>query len=147
MGFNMSWIQILSAIGFGALITKILDIVWLQRALRETEKRKCLREKRLSAYTAVTKEILSLGKDKNTREDHFSGYALASEAILLADSKELANEIEVLFTNISNLYREATRPENDPERKAEDHLEGAYDLVVSSSRNLVEKLRQSVQEN
>lgn len=143
----MTWIQLLSAVGIGALLTKILDIVWLQRSLRESEKRKWLRDKRLNAYTAVTKEILSLGKELKTREDPFNGYSLAAESILLADNEELANEIEVLFTNISNLYKEATRSEDDPEKKSEEHLEGAYNLVVKKSRSLVEKLRQSIQKN
>lgn len=129
------------------MLTKILDIVWLQRSLRESEKRKWLRDKRLIAYTAVTKEILSLGKESNTREDPFKGYSLAAEAILLADNQELAHEIEMLFTNISNLYKEATKLEDDPEKISEEHLEGAYKLVMEKSLSLVGKLRKSIQNN
>lgn len=143
----MTWIELLSAIGIGALLTKILDIVWLQRSLRESEKRKWLRDKRLIAYTAVTKEILSLGKECNTREDLFKGLSLAAQAILLADNKDLSDEIKLLFTNISNLYKEAIRLEDDPEKKSEKHLEGAYQIVMEKSLIIVEKLRISIQNN
>jgi len=36
----MNWLQFISAIGIGALLTKILDIIWLQRSIRETERTK-----------------------------------------------------------------------------------------------------------
>ncbi len=140
----MEWIQTASAFGFGALAIKILDIVWLQRAIRDSERKKWLREKRLEAYTELTKEILSLGQCRGSRENAFNGYALASEAILLVENEELAFRIEKFFTMITNLYMEALKEENDPSKKTENHLEGAYEIVVKESKNLVLELRKSL---
>ena len=140
----MDWLQIASAFGVGALVVKVLDIVWLQKAMRDSERAKWLREKRLAAYSDLTKEILSLGQCSNVRENAFDGYALASEAILLVENEKLAFEIEHFFTMVSNLYKEAIRDDKDPSKKSEGHLEGAYELVVKESRRLVKELRKSL---
>lgn len=124
----------------------MLDIVWLQRTMREAEKRKWFREQRLRVYTKLAEEILSLGKNFGTREDAFSGYALASEAILLAPDDKLANEIECFFTMLANLFSESCKEVNDSTKRSEEHLNGAYEVVVAESRRLVKELRRSLHE-
>ncbi|GAB6910190.1 conserved hypothetical protein [Desulfosarcina cetonica] len=140
----MDWLQIISAVGIGALLTKLLDIIWLQRSIRETEKKKWLRDQRLRVYSKLAEEMLSLGKTFNTREDAFSGYSFAAEAILLSDDDELASDIEEFFTKVSNLFDEAVKSNDDPTKKAEEHLEGAYKIIVAESRRLVKRLRKSL---
>ncbi|MGL0931520.1 hypothetical protein ACSTDZ_21335 [Vibrio vulnificus] len=140
----MDWFELISAAGVGAVTIKLLDIVWMQRVIRESEKKKWLREKRLAAYSKLTSEVLSLGREFQTREDVFKGYALAAEAMLLADNKRLAERIESHFTMISNLYKETTRDSSDPLKKSESELEGAYLLVINDSRSLAEELRKSL---
>lgn len=142
----MDWIQILSAGGIGALLTKILDIVWLQRAVRESEKRKWLREQRLRVYSELAAEILSMGKSLESREDAFSGYALAAEAVLLVHDEKLANDIEHFFTMLSNIFKEGCKADDDSSKKSEKNLEGAYKVVVAESRRLVKELRASLHE-
>jgi len=141
----MDWIQVISAVGIGALLTKVLDIVWLQRAVRESEKRRWFREQRLRVYSKLSEEILSMGKSMNTREDAFSGYALAAEAILLVDD-ELARDIEQFFTRLANIFSEGVKTDDDPIKRSEDELEGAYKVVVEESRRLVKELRLSLHE-
>jgi len=85
-----------------------------------------------------------LGQCRESRENAFNGYALASEAILLVENEELAFRIEKFFTMITNLYMEALKEENDPSKKTENHLEGAYEIVVKESKNLVLELRKSL---
>lgn len=116
----------------------------MQGVVQKAEKQKWLREKRLEAYTKLSSEILSLGREHKTREDPFKGYALCAEAILLADNDKLANKIEHHFTMISNLYSETIREPQDPLKKPESELEGAYELVIKNSRSLVEELRRSL---
>ena len=140
----MDWLQIISAVGIGALMTKVLDIVWLQRSIRETEKKKWLRDQRLRVYSKLSEEMFSMGKSFNTREDAFAGYALAAEAILLSDDDKLAADIEHFFTMLSNIYAEGSKADGDPTKKTEDHLEGAYNIVVTESRRLVKELRKSL---
>ncbi|MGL0962131.1 hypothetical protein ACSTD9_22130 [Vibrio vulnificus] len=141
---KLDWFELISAAGVGAVTIKLLDIVWMQRVIRESEKKKWLREKRLAAYSKLTSEVLSLGREFQTREDVFKGYALAAEAMLLADNKRLAERIESHFTMISNLYKETTRDSSDPLKKSESELEGAYLLVINDSRSLAEELRKSL---
>jgi len=88
--------------------------------------------------------LLSLGKNSDLRNDAFEGYALATEAILLTENDILADEIELFFTHLSNLFAEAAKPENDPGRRPEKELEGAYQVVYKESRRLVKKLRASL---
>ncbi len=85
-----------------------------------------------------------MGKSMDTREDAFSGYALVAEAILLVDSEKLANDLEHFFTMLSNVFSEAKKADDDPTKKPEDHLEGAYNVVVAESRRLVKELRRSL---
>lgn len=142
----MDWLQLISAVGIGALLTKVLDIVWLQRTMREAEKRKWFREQRLRVYTKLAEEILSLGKSIGAREDAFSGYALAAEAILLVPDDKLANEIEEFFTMLANIFSESIKADDDSTKRPEDHLEGAYQIVIKESRRLVKELRRSLHE-
>lgn len=142
----MNWIQIISAVGIGALLTKVLDIVWLQRAVRESEKRKWLREERLRVYSRLAEEILSMGKSMNAREDTFLGYTLAAEAILLVDDDKLARDIEHFFTMLANIFSEGIKADDDPTKRSDEHLEGAYKVVIEESRRLVKELRKSLHE-
>lgn len=142
----MDWIQLISAVGIGALLTKILDIVWLQRTMREAEKKKWFREQRLRVYTKLAEEILSLGRNRSAREDAFLGYALAAEAILLVPDNKLANEIEHFFTMLANIFLEAKKVDEDPSKRSEEQLEGAYQVIIEESRWLVKELRKSLHE-
>ncbi|EGQ9189697.1 hypothetical protein F7J78_18170 [Vibrio cholerae] len=103
-----------------------------------------MREQRLKAYSKLATEILSLGREFQTREDVFKGYALAAEAILLTDDKKLADKIETYFTMLSNLYAEALRDPSDPLKKSDSELDGAYAFVIKDSRELVDELRKSL---
>ena len=85
-----------------------------------------------------------MGKSKNVRKDAFSGYALASEAMLLVDNEKLANDIEFFFTGIANLFSEAKKSNTDPTKKSEQELEGAYLALTDESRRLIKELRKSL---
>ena len=141
---TIDWLQLISAIGIGALLTKVLDIIWLQRSLQTSEKRRWLREQRLRVYSRLSEEILSLGTIKGVRSDAFLGYSLAAEAILLVDNEKLAHDLESFFTKLSNLFSEASKLDTDPSKKNDDELEGAYQQVYQESRRLIFELRKSI---
>lgn len=142
----MDWAQLIGAGAIGVVLTKVLDIVWLQRTMREAENRKWLRGQRLRVYTKLSEELLSMGKNMGAREDAFSGYALAAEAMLLVLDDNLANEIEQFFTMLANMFSEARKTDVDPTKQPEDHLEGAYQICLKESRRLVKELRRSLHE-
>lgn len=140
----MEFIELAGAIGIGAIATKLLDIVWLQNALRESERRKWMREKRFDVYSELVAELLSLGKNSDLRDDAFEGYALASKAILLIENDKLANDIERFFTWMSNMFKEAAIPKGGLDKKPEEELERAYEKLYKESRRLVKELRKSL---
>ncbi len=73
----MDWLQLISAVGIGALLTKVLDIVWLQRTMREAEKRKWFREQRLRVYTKLAEEILIPREEHGGEKDTILGMRLS----------------------------------------------------------------------
>ena len=140
----LKFVPLVGAIGIGAIATKLLDIIWLQRALNKSERKKWLREQRLKTYSKLAQELLSLGKSEETRKDPFKGYSFAAEAILLTDKQKLADSLEKFFTMSHNLYFEAQRLPNDPSKKPEEELESAYEYLFKESRRLVKELRKTL---
>ncbi|MBX9965836.1 MAG: hypothetical protein K2Y35_22440 [Burkholderiales bacterium] len=57
----MDWTEIVGAVGIGAIATKLLDIVWLQRAVRRSERINWLRDKRIEAFSSLVEELLLTG--------------------------------------------------------------------------------------
>ena len=60
----MDWIPLLSAVGVGAIVaaivTKVLDVLWLQRVLEESERQKWLRSEKLRVYAALSRDFMRL---------------------------------------------------------------------------------------
>ncbi len=140
----MEWMKLAGAIGIGAIVTKLLDILWLQNAVRESEKRRWLRDRKFEVYSDLVRELLSLGRRSDLRNDPFEGYALAAHAILITEDDSLASDIELFFTWQANIFKEAAKLENDPTKKPKEEIEGAYQEVYSESRRLVKELRGSL---
>lgn len=138
---KMDIIQILGAVGFGVVVTKILDIVWLQKVVRDSERRKWLREERLKAYSELAEEVLTLGLHNKSYKSAFSGYVIASRSILLTESDELAIQIRVFMNKVSKLYAEGTKDDEDPDKLSLEELEQVYKHVMDESKELIVKLR------
>src|SRR6266850_3493865 len=84
----MEWIPLLGAVGVGAVATKLLDVLWLQRVLHESERRRWLREQRYRVYGELAREMLSTGPfHYSTPEQRF--LALIADALLLSTDKRL----------------------------------------------------------
>jgi len=136
------FIKFAAAVGLGGLLVKILDIIWLQKNLENSEQKKWLREQRLRVYSELSKELMALGKHYGTREDPFKGYSFVGEALLLVDDEKLGKQLEQFFTQLSNLYKKCSMEKPDvPEKE----LDEAYEIVFQNSRNLVVELRKSLQ--
>ena len=98
----MTWIQLLGAIGIGAIVTKILDVVWLQRMMRESDRRKWLRESRLRAYAVLARQLLAHGPWSGP-EEPTELFSVAAEAMLLADDEQMAQEIQDFLRSVMAL--------------------------------------------
>jgi hypothetical protein len=152
----MDWIQLLGAVGIGAIVTKILDVLWLQRTMQKSEHRKWLRENRLKAYSALAQELLAHGPWSGPQEPT-QLFALAAEAMLLADNEQMARQIDDFLGAVSALRRrlEELSFEMDVAASSDEEEEAirsemrmvkaeARSKAASDARLLIERLRSSI---
>jgi hypothetical protein len=133
----MDWIEIVGAVGFGAIVTKLLDILWLQRVMLENDRRRWLRDKRLQAFATVTRDFITLGLTRTDPSHFHEGYVAAAEAMLLAGDDELATRIDRYIVRLDRFY--------DLDRKGENReSERLYSDLNVEARNLVKMLRESI---
>jgi len=136
----MKWIEIvgviIGAFGIGTIITKILDIFWLQKMIEESEKRNWLRDRRLKAFSELSKELLSFGVHKGTFNDPFEAFANAAEAMLLIENKELVKRIEMFILELDEL---STRQVDNEKKEV-----SAYHKLSRESREIFDALRTSL---
>ncbi len=95
----MDWIKVFGAIGVGAIITKILDVIWLQSALRNAERERWLRDQRMRVFSLLARELVGSQLEKS-RENIDSAKAIAAEALLLLPSLEVRNDLSHHFNDI-----------------------------------------------
>lgn len=92
----MEFVKLLSAGVFGALIIKIIDIIWLQRTIQNHERKKWKRDQKFTVYSKLSKDLISQeewGKHKRSSEI----YALLGESFLLIENKDLAIKLEAFY--------------------------------------------------
>jgi hypothetical protein len=94
----MNWISLLGAIGVGAIVTKLLDVLWLNRVVRDNERAKWLREQRLVVFSKLAQELLSMGLWNGSTKP-VEALSLAAQAILIANDDLLAKRIESFFSS------------------------------------------------
>lgn len=143
-GKMMSIIQLLGAFGIGIIITKLLDILWLERVMQESEKKKWLRDKRLKVFSDLTKELLSIGTYKKSYDSLYEGYIFMSEAILLVKDEKLADKIEKFFQRLSVLGDKTHKEASTDEIK---EGEAIFKELFIESRKIVQELRLSLLNN
>jgi len=130
----MNWIKIIGAIGLGAIITKVLDIFWLQKIMEESEKRKWLRDNQLRAFSKLAKEILSfrLGKGSFDYDNPYEFYGIAAESMLLIEDSEIKDRINNFIVILDELFYIKEDNEEIPDSK--------YNKIVTESRAIVDLL-------
>ncbi|MES9974457.1 MAG: hypothetical protein ABW094_09365 [Candidatus Thiodiazotropha sp.] len=132
---STNWITLLSGLGLGALLVKIIDILWLKDLIFRQDSVKWLKDKQIYAFTDVVKELISFGLHENNElHSPFETYGAVSRALLLIDNDELAERIDhfVVDMNTLNTLRES------------GDMEGAqplYDQLVIEARAITKELR------
>ena len=132
----MDWLQLITGIGIGTLGAKLLDIFWLQRRVEEHQRRTWLGDKRLEAFTELTKELLSFGLHENFLKTTFQSYGAASKALLLVDD-ELFKRIDKFLVDMDYMNRLTDSVNSENSQKAER----AYLDLTSEAREIVKLLR------
>lgn len=95
----MDWIQLLGAVGAGAIVTKLLDVLWVQRVLQDNEKRKWLREQCYRVYAALAREILVFGPFHHSSNE-IDLRSLIADAVFLATEKQLIEELKQYLSTV-----------------------------------------------
>ena len=133
----MEWTQLISGIGIGAVATKLLDIFWLQDRLQEHQRTTWLRDKRLDAFTDVTKELLSFGLHDSGLRSAFQSYGAIARALLLIEDDGLVKRIDQFIVDLDRL----SNPIKDSDKKESDKL---YEGLVKEAREITRLLRNIV---
>ncbi len=130
----MNWIEFIGAIGVGAVITKVLDIFWLQKIMEESEKRKWLRDNQLRAFSELAKEILSLrlSEDDFDFDNPYKFYSIAAEPMLLIEDSEIKSRINNFIVSLDEIFHIKEASEEIPDLK--------YNKIVTESRAIVDLL-------
>lgn len=134
----MTWIQLLGAVGIGAIVTKLMDLLWMQRLQEATERRRWLRETRLSAFSRFARCALSLGlpgdAESLTSFDPFKAMSTAAETLLLVDDQDLRRRIFEFIVLLDRLHQHigSTSPDGN----------AVYEQAWEQARALMEELSQ-----
>ncbi len=130
----MNWIGFIGAIGVGAVITKVLDIFWLQKIMEESEKRKWLRDNQLRAFSELAKEILSLrlSEDDFDFDNPYKFYSIAAEPMLLIEDSEIKSRINNFIVNLNEIF--------EIHKAGEGKSDSKYNKIVKESRAIVDLL-------
>ena len=132
----MDWFQLVSAVGLGAIVVKVLDIYWLQHHIEQHQKADWLREKRLQAFSDVTKELISFGLHDKGLRNAFESYGAISQAMLLIDDDGLIKRIDHFIVDLDRLNRM-----NDSKDETKKDAEKLYESLVSDAREITRLLR------
>ncbi|WP_320043853.1 hypothetical protein [uncultured Desulfobacter sp.] len=132
----MDFPQLIGAIGIGAILTKILDIVWLQNSIEKKEHFAWLREKRIEAFSKLSKELISFGLHDKKLKNPFEIFAIASEAMLLIEDEVLIKKIDQHIVKLDEFNRGI-----DEKNFSEEQLGSLYSQLTAESRKLILELR------
>jgi hypothetical protein len=132
----MNWLQLFGAIGLGAILVKLLDIIWLQSVLQEHHRRNWLRDKRYEAFSSLSKEFISLGLHR-PGHNTFEQFAIITDAMLLIEDDSLINRLDRFIVKLDhfNDLTDKTKPED------KEKSESLYYELNNEARLIIKELR------
>lgn len=134
----VDWIQLVSAVGVGALLTKILDAIWLNRVAEQSTQRAWLRDNRLKAFQEAASELLAFGLDRKSPDDPFATYARLARAMIICKDNKIALRLDQFVVKRDRMFHDNSKKEES------DKLCGE---LVSEARDIVDLLRLSIVDN
>jgi len=137
----MSFFQFVSAVGFGAILVKLMDILWLQRVIRDKERSTWLRERRMSVYAELSKELISFGLHQKGLGNPFKSFASVAPALLLIEDDALIDRVDKFIVRTDEMYR---LMDNQADQ---EKCEAIYFELSSEARNIIKALRDDLVES
>lgn len=144
----MDWIPVIVAAIGGGVVVKILDIVWLQRVLENRDHKAWLREKRLSAYTRLAEELLTVGTGDRGNWDMLKVRGECATALLIATDDSLYVDVTNFLSLISQLIdvsRQSLESQGSPDHAK--HVKRGTEIAMKITikcQPLIEKLRSEI---
>ena len=138
----MKFIELVSAVGIGAIIVKLLEIVWLQRIILENEQNKWKRDKKFSVYSKVARGLISQ-QEWGQHERSSELNALIGEVSLLIENKALVSKLDLFYNNALMSLNKSTGLRQQAENCGDESLiEKAIAFHQSENRRLQEEARE-----
>jgi len=134
----MNWFALASAVGIGTIIAKVIDVKLLQPYLAKTSRSDWLRDKRLQSFSRLTQNLLAFGyEEPGQLKTPWEHYAIAAEALLLIDDRNLCDRIDQFIVKRTEMETES---DNGNSQKAEV----LYSELAKEARELVVALRKEL---
>lgn len=148
------WIQwvaaLIGGLGIGSILTKIIDVIWLQKVLEQRDYRSWLRGKRFEAFSSLSKKILSLGLGEGMKTDAWDMLALSASSNLLLTNRQLAKRIRIFIIKLQR-YDEFTQTNSSleviVEVEGEEIRRGDLNIIAlqKEGNKIVEDLAKELQ--
>jgi hypothetical protein len=91
-----NFISIVGAFGAGAIVVKLIDILWLHKVMENSALRKWQRDNKLQAYKRLAEDLVTKNEwMKSTRSNDFK--TLIGEISLLTDDDNLMDTIVAFY--------------------------------------------------
>lgn len=117
----MEFFKLLSAVGLGGIIVKILDIIWLQRNVRNYETNKWKRDKKINTYSKLANDLISQKEwGSHTKSHEFR--MLLGEVFLLMESQSLITKVEEFYKDAEQSLRISSGKRQHGENHGDDKL-------------------------
>ncbi len=135
----MNWIELASAVGVGTIVAKFIDIKYLQPYIAKKQLSVWLRDKRFHAFSKLTKNLIAFGlEEQGNIKSPFEHYAIASDALLLIDNRNLCKKIDQFIVKRDAMERKMDKSESSTD------LEKTYESLVNESRDIIVALRREL---
>jgi len=131
----MNWIQLVGAFGLGAIIIKIMDALWINKIIENSEKKKWLRDNRLKCFSELSGYILSLGLKEDIYDNPFKLYAKIASSMLLINDERLVSEIDNFVVRLDKMH--AGNINEDEKHKLYNELSADARLISNRLRLLI----------
>lgn len=127
---------LVSGIGIGVIATKLLDIFLLQKKIDQQQYNQWLRDRRLEAFSQVSKEFMSFGLHGGKLPNPFESYGEISKALLLIEDDKLVERLDLFIVEADALH---TLKKTDPGEAAK--ADKLYKKLNGDARALTATLR------
>ena len=139
----MDPVALISGIGLGAIGAKLLDIFWLQDKVNRQQHTQWLRDKRLEAFSDVTKEFITFGLHGKEIRGPFESYGAISKALLLIDDEGLVERIDQFVVKMERMNRLTDEKKQVEAQTLYEQLTGEARAITGTLRSMLlhEKVR------